>query len=83
MTHDAFRVELAATAAALAAPATGLLVADESTATIGKRFEAIQLENTETNRRAYRTLLATTPGLPVAISGVILCEETLFQASAA
>jgi len=83
MTLDAFRDELAATAAALAAPGTGLLAADESTATIGKRFEAIRLENTEANRCAYRTLLATTPGLPVSISGAILYEETLFQASAA
>ena len=83
MTLDAFRDELAATAAALAAPGTGLLAADESTATIGKRFEAIALENSEVNRRAYRTLLATTPGLPVSISGAILYEETLFQASAA
>ena len=83
MTLDAVRDELAATAAALAAPGTGLLAADESTATIGKRFEAIALENSEANRRAYRTLLATTPGLPVSISGAILYEETLFQASAA
>jgi fructose-bisphosphate aldolase class I len=81
MTLDAFRDELAATASALAAPGTGLLAADESTSTIGKRFEAIQLENTEANRRAYRTLLATTEELPLAISGVILYEETLFQAS--
>ena len=82
MTLDAFRDELAATAAALAAPGTGLLAADESTGTIGKRFEAIGLENSEANRRAYRTLLATTAELPVAISGVILYEETLFQTSA-
>jgi fructose-bisphosphate aldolase class I len=81
MTLDAFRDELAATAAALAAPGTGLLAADESTGTIGKRFEAIGLANSEANRRAYRTLLATTAGLPVAISGVILYEETLFQRS--
>jgi hypothetical protein len=60
MTLDAFREELAATAAALAAPGTGLLAADESTTTIGKRFEAIRLENPEANRRAYRTLLAIT-----------------------
>ncbi|MFZ9282414.1 MAG: class I fructose-bisphosphate aldolase [Prochlorococcaceae cyanobacterium] len=78
---DDFRDELAATAAALAAPATGLLAADESTGTIGKRFEAIGLENSEANRRAYRTLLATTPGLAEHISGVILFEETLFQDS--
>jgi len=78
---DDFRDELAATAAALAAPGTGLLAADESTGTIGKRFEAIGLENSEANRRAYRTLLATTPGLAEHISGVILFEETLFQDS--
>jgi len=78
---EAFRDELAATAAALAAPGTGLLAADESTGTIGKRFDAIGLENSEANRRAYRTLLATTPGLAEHISGVILFEETLFQDS--
>jgi len=78
---DDFRDELAATAAALAAPGTGLLAADESTGTIGKRFEAIGLENSEANRRAYRSLLATTPGLAEHISGVILFEETLFQDS--
>ena len=81
MSLDAFRDELAATAAALAAPGTGLLAADESTATIGKRFAGIGLENTEENRRAYRSLLATTEGLQEHISGVILFEETLFQDS--
>lgn len=81
MALEAFRDELAATAAALAAPGTGLLAADESTGTIGKRFDAIGLENSEANRRAYRTLLATTPGLAEHISGVILFEETLFQDS--
>ncbi|NDC34681.1 MAG: fructose-bisphosphate aldolase class I [Synechococcaceae bacterium WB9_2_112] len=81
MALDDLRDELAATAAALAAPGTGLLAADESTGTIGKRFDAIGLENTEANRRAYRTVLATTPGLAEHISGVILFEETLFQDS--
>ncbi|MEI8251722.1 MAG: class I fructose-bisphosphate aldolase [Synechococcus sp. ELA057] len=81
MTLDSYRDELASTAAALAAPGTGLLAADESTGTIGKRFEAIGLENTEENRRAYRSLLATSEGLQEHISGVILFEETLFQAS--
>ncbi|MEB3319566.1 MAG: class I fructose-bisphosphate aldolase [Cyanobium sp.] len=75
------REQLAATAAALAAPGTGLLAADESTATIGRRFEAIGLENSEEQRRAYRTLLATAAGLAEQISGVILFEETLFQDS--
>ncbi|MFM7676985.1 MAG: class I fructose-bisphosphate aldolase, partial [Synechococcus sp.] len=81
MALDDFRDELAATAAALAAPGTGLLAADESTGTIGKRFAAIELENTEAHRCAYRSLLATTEGLEEHISGVILYEETLFQAS--
>ncbi|MEY4352481.1 MAG: hypothetical protein RLZZ609_722 [Cyanobacteriota bacterium] len=81
MTLDAHRDDLAATAAALAAPGTGLLAADESTGTIGKRFAAIGLENNEAHRRAYRSLLATTAGLAEHISGVILYEETLFQDS--
>ena len=81
MSLDAHRDDLAATAASLAAPGTGLLAADESTATIGKRFEGIGLENTEEHRRAYRSLLATTDGLQEHISGVILYEETLFQDS--
>jgi hypothetical protein len=81
MTLEAHRDDLAATAAALAAPGTGLLAADESTGTIGKRFEAIGLENSEDYRRAYRSLLATAPGLAESISGVILYEETLFQDS--
>jgi fructose-bisphosphate aldolase class I len=81
MALDAFRDELAATAAALATAGKGLLAADESTGTIGKRFEAIGLENTEEHRRAYRSLLASSHGLAESISGVILYEETLFQDS--
>ena len=81
MALEEFREQLAATAAALAEPGTGLLAADESTGTIGKRFEAIGLENNEDHRRAYRSLLATAPGLAEHISGVILFEETLFQDS--
>ncbi|MFM9109645.1 MAG: class I fructose-bisphosphate aldolase [Prochlorococcaceae cyanobacterium] len=81
MTLDDHRDDLAATAAALAAPGTGLLAADESTGTIGQRFQAIGLDNTEEHRRAYRSLLATTAGLAEHISGVILYEDTLFQDS--
>lgn len=57
----------------------GILAADESIPTIEKRFAAIGIENTEENRRFYRSLLLTTPGLGNYISGVILFEETLFQ----
>ena len=52
---------------------------DESNATCGKRLDSIGLENTEDNRRTYRELLISTPGLGEFISGAILFEETLYQ----
>jgi fructose-bisphosphate aldolase class I len=58
-------------------PGKGILAADESIPTIGKRFEAINVENTEKNRYNYRKLLFTTPDLEKYISGVILHTETL------
>jgi len=67
------------TALAMVAPGKGLLAADESTATIGKRFDTIGVENVEPNRQAYRDMLFTTPGFEQHTSGVILFEETLFQ----
>lgn len=58
----------------------GILAADESTGTIGKRFSAIQVENTEENRRQYRQLLfKANDKISNYISGVILFEETLYQ----
>lgn len=57
----------------------GILAADESSGTIGKRFSSIQLENTHETRYAYRNMLFTTPGLNNHISGVITFEETLFD----
>lgn len=60
-------------------PGFGILAADESTGTIGKRFEKIKLENNYENRRAYRELLMTTPGWEKHISGIIMYEETLEQ----
>jgi len=64
----------------LVAPGKGILAADESTGTIGKRFEKIAVENNESNRRDYRELLFTAAGgWEQYISGVILYEETLFQ----
>lgn len=47
----------------LSNPAKGILASDESNGTIGKRFDAINVENTFENRRRYRELLYTTPGL--------------------
>ncbi len=69
------------TARALVAPGKGILAADESGGTIEKRFDQIGLESTEDNRRAYRQLLFTTPGLGEHISGVILFDETIRQSN--
>lgn len=76
--HD-MQDELAATIDALAIRGKGLLAADESTSTIAKRFESIGIENTEENRRQYRTLLCTAPHLNETVCGIILYEETLGQ----
>ena len=59
----------------------GILAADESTGTIAKRFDAIAVESTEPNRRAYRNLLFTTEGMEEFIGGVILFDETIRQRS--
>ena len=75
-------VELADVARALVAPGKGILAADESTSTIKRRFDAIGVDNTEDNRRAYRELLFRTPGIGQYISGVILYDETLRQKAA-
>lgn len=70
---------LEATAQALVAGNKGILAADESTATITKRFAGIGVESTETTRRDYRHLLFTTPRAGDSVSGVILYDETLRQ----
>ena len=74
--------DLAATARALVAEGKGILAADESTPTIKKRLDTIGVESTEETRRGYRELLFTTPGIGEHVSGVILYDETLRQASA-
>ncbi|MCD6039060.1 MAG: fda [Gammaproteobacteria bacterium] len=71
--------ELESTIHALAKKGKGILAADESSATITKRFAAVNTESTEETRRAYRDLLITTPNLNNYIAGVILYEETLSQ----
>ena len=69
------------TARDLVAPAKGILAADESTGTIQKRFDSIGVESTEEQRRRYRQLLFTTPGVGDHISGVILYDETIRQSA--
>jgi len=71
--------ELQATIAAITRPGRGILAADESLPTITKRFNAVGIDPTEENRRAYRALLFTTPGADEFLGGVILFEETLGQ----
>ncbi len=71
--------ELTATVQAMVQPGKGILAADESAPTIAKRFQAISLEPTEDNRRAYRSLIVGTQGLGEFVSAVILFEETLLQ----
>ncbi|XP_062617285.1 fructose-bisphosphate aldolase-like [Saccostrea cucullata] len=72
--------ELRRIANAIVAPGKGILAADESTGTMGKRFASIGVENTEENRRRYRELLFTAdPVVAQNISGVILFHETFYQ----
>lgn len=73
--------ELHETARAIVADHKGILAADESTGTIKKRFDSIGVESTEENRRFYRQLLFTAPGMEEYIGGVILYDETLRQAT--
>jgi len=77
----AYDEELVATAKKIASPGHGILAMDESNATCGKRLASIGVDNTEPNRRTYRELLLTTPGLGEYISGAILFEETLYQST--
>jgi len=64
----------------IVAPGKGILAADESVSTVGKRFADIDVENSEDNRRKYRQLLFTADdSMAEHISGVILFHETLYQ----
>jgi fructose-bisphosphate aldolase class I len=67
------------TAAAMVAPGKGILAADESIATMSARLEKAGIAPAGENRRAYREMLVTTPGLAETVSGVILCDETFGQ----
>lgn len=72
---------LVTTAQALMEGGKGLLAIDESNATCNLRFAELGIAQTEASRRAYRQLLLTTPGLSASISGVILYDETIHQAT--
>jgi len=67
-------------ALAMVAPGKGLLAADESSGTIKKRFDDINVVSTEESRRDYREMLfRTTEAMTQCISGVILYDETIWQ----
>jgi fructose-bisphosphate aldolase class I len=74
--------DLVAVAQAMVAEGKGILAIDESAGTCKKRFDSVGVESTEENRRAYRDMLLTTPGLSDHISGAILFDETIRQAAA-
>ena len=76
---EKYIADLAATMQKLSQKGVGILAADESVATITKRFEALNIPSTPESRLAYRELLVTTPGISEYIAGVILFEETLNQ----
>ena len=72
--------ELNKVAEAMVAPGRGILAADESTGTIGKRFDSLGIASTADSRRDYREMLfRTKDAMSKYISGVILYDETLRQ----
>ncbi|MFP6635702.1 MAG: class I fructose-bisphosphate aldolase, partial [Dehalococcoidia bacterium] len=73
---------LVQTAQVLVAEKKGILAADESGGTIKRRFDSINVESTEKNRRDYREMLFRTAGVSDFISGVILFDETIRQEAA-
>lgn len=74
--------ELRDTAKSMITAGKGILAMDESNPTCGKRFKKMAIDNTVENRRAWRELLLTTPNLADHISGAILYDETIRQATA-
>lgn len=80
--QNPYAEELKANAKYIAQRGKGILASDESNATTGKRLASVGVENTEDNRRAWRELLYTAPGLGQYISGAIMFDETLYQKTA-
>src|SRR5690349_9920594 len=70
---------LEATINKIAVRGKGILAADESNATITKRFEAVGVKSTPETRQAYREMLLTTPDINKFLAGVILFDETFHQ----
>lgn len=66
----------------LVAPGKGILASDESVSTLEKHFDEHGIAKSDENRRAYRELLFTAPGVNEYISGAILFDETIHQSTA-
>jgi fructose-bisphosphate aldolase, class I len=73
--------DLESVAVRLTADGKGILAADESIATLTRRFDPLGIPSTEQTRRAYREMLFTTSGAAEFISGAILYDETIRQKS--
>jgi fructose-bisphosphate aldolase, class I len=73
--------DLESIAATLVANGKGILAADESVATLTRRFDPLGIPSSEQSRRAYREMLFTTLGAAEFISGAILYDETIRQKS--
>jgi fructose-bisphosphate aldolase, class I len=70
---------IALTVAELTTPGKGILAADESPARMDALLRFAGVRPGAENRRAYREMLVTTPGINLGISGVTLCDETFRQ----
>ncbi len=75
------KLAIQVTAETLVADGKGILAADESFGSIQRRFDTVTVPSTPENRRAYREIFLTTPGVEDYVSGVILFDETLRQES--
>ncbi|XP_030594567.1 fructose-bisphosphate aldolase B [Archocentrus centrarchus] len=74
--------ELSDIAQRIVAPGKGILAADESTGTMGKRLQKINVENTEENRRCFRDILfSADASISNSVGGIIFFHETLYQKS--
>jgi fructose-bisphosphate aldolase class I len=75
------QAKLYETVAAMMAPGKGILAADESDATAGKRLEMVHLPNSAENRQDFRELLFTAPGIEEYLSGVIMYDSSMRTAT--
>ena len=73
--------QLKTTAKSMVQKGKGILAADESTPTIGKRLQSVGVESTYETRNEYRDMLLTTNNIEKFISGVIMFDETIKQST--